>query len=361
MTTINLEKSKTWVKVQQFFHRMLLSEYFVLYLCLFYFVVLIPFVPIIASGRNLTNLFSNIWPLFAIALGQTFVLIIAGIDLSQGSIMAVSSVVGAVIITNQVDPILFTKSPLWGSVVSESGGLLAGQSYAIPVAILAMLMTGVIIGFINGISVAWFKIPAFMVTLVTQIFFSAFAIYLTKSENVIHLPKEFTAIGNGTLFGMSLLPYTLFLTLALAACAHFLLSQTVFGRWLYAIGNNVRTAVVSGVPTEKVVVLAYVFSGFCASFGAVLYTARLEAGRPTLGANLLLDIVGAAVIGGASLSGGKGKVVWTLFGVLFLMLLANSLSLLNVPYFTIYMVKGGVILLAALVDVTRTRILQRNA
>jgi ribose/xylose/arabinose/galactoside ABC-type transport system permease subunit len=115
------------------------------------------------------------------------------------------------------------------------------------------------------------------------------------------------------------------------------------------------------VPTEKVVVLAYVFSGFCASFGAVLYTARLEAGRPTLGANLLLDIVGAAVIGGASLSGGKGKVVWTLFGVLFLMLLANSLSLLNVPYFTIYMVKGGVILLAALLDVTRTRILQRNA
>ena len=361
MATINFEKPKPWVKAQQFLRQILLSEYFVLYLCLFYFVVLIPFEPLIASGRNLSNLFSNIWPLFAIALGQTFVLIIGGIDLSQGSIMAVSSVVGAVVITNKVDPILFTKSPLWGNVLSENGGLLAGQSYAIPVAILAMLLTGVIIGFINGISVAWFKIPAFMVTLVTQIFFSAFAIYLTKSENVIHLPKEFTTIGSGALFGFELLPYTLLCTLVLAVGAHFLLSRTVFGRWIYAIGNNVRTALVSGVPTEKVVVLAYVFSGFCASFGAVLYTARLEAGRPTLGANLLLDIVGAAVIGGASLSGGKGKVVWTLFGVLFLMLLANSLSLLNVPYFTIYMVKGGVILLAALLDVTRTRILQRNA
>jgi ribose/xylose/arabinose/galactoside ABC-type transport system permease subunit len=102
------------------------------------------------------------------------------------------------------------------------------------------------------------------------------------------------------------------------------------------------------------------FSGFCAAVASIIYSSRMEMGRPTLGAPFLLDIVGGAVIGGSSLSGGKGKVLWTFFGVLFLSLLGNALSLLNVPFFWIEIVKGSVILVAALIDVTRTRILQYN-
>jgi len=336
---------------------LLLSEYFILILSVVSFLVLIPFVPTIATPVNIANLFSNIWPLLAIAIGQTFVLIIAGIDLSQGSIMAVVSVVGGMIMTNEVDPILFQKSPIWGVFIGDKGGLLAGSPFAVPVALIVMLLIGIIIGFLNGFAIAQFKIPAFMVTLVSQIFFSSFAIFLVKSENIIHLPNSFTAIGSE---GIWFIPYSMFITGAIAIFAQWVLDRTVFGKWLYAVGTNVRAAVLSGVPSQKVIIMAYTFSGFCAAIGSILYSARLQGGRPTLGQNLLLDIVGAAVIGGSSLAGGKGKVLWTLFGVIFLQLLGNALSLLNVPYFTIYIVKGAVILAAALLDVSRTRILQRG-
>jgi ribose/xylose/arabinose/galactoside ABC-type transport system permease subunit len=193
-----------------------------------------------------------------------------------------------------------------------------------------------------------------MVTLVTQFFFAALAIYFVKSENIINLPEGFTRIGADS--GLFSIP--LVLTVLLAVLSQFVLSRTMFGRWLYSIGTNLRAAVVSGVPQRKVIVLTYMFSGFCAATASIIYSSRMEMGRPTLGAPFLLDIVGGAVIGGSSLSGGKGKVLWTFFGVMFLSLLGNALSLLNVPFFWIEIVKGSVILVAALIDVTRTRILQ---
>ncbi len=119
----------------------------------------------------------------------------------------------------------------------------------------------------------------------------------------------------------------------------------MFGRWLYAIGTNMRAAVVSGVPARKVIILTYMFSGFCAAIASIIYSSRMGMGRPTLGDPLLLDIIGGVVIGGTSLAGGKGKIVWTFFGVIFLSLLGNALSLLNVPFFYIEIVKGSVILL----------------
>ncbi len=343
--------------IKNFFRRLLLSEYFVLYLSIAYFLVLWPFIPRIATAQNLGNVFSNMWPLLAVAIGQTFVLIIAGIDLSQPSIMALTSVVGAVIMTSEVNPILFEKSPLWGVVLTEQGGPLSGNIMAVPVAIILMLITGSLIGLFNGVSVAKLKMPPFMVTLVSMMFFSAFAIYLTKSENIIHLPELYILTGQGQI---SFIPYSLFIVGLLAIIAHIVLSKTVFGRWLYSIGTNTKTSVVSGVPVVRVIIMAYIISGFFAAMGSVLYSARLEAGRPTLGATLLLDVIGATVIGGTSLFGGKGKIVWTVFGVLFFVLLDNSLNLLNLSFFTVMMVKGSVILLAALFDVTRTRILARN-
>jgi len=192
-----------------------------------------------------------------------------------------------------------------------------------------------------------------MVTLVSMMFFSGLAIYLTRSENIIHLPKAYIAIGKGRL---GFVPYSFFIAFVLGTAAHVILSRTLLGRWFYAVGKNVRASVISGVPAGRVVIYAYVFSGFCAAVGSILYSARLEAGRPTLGQNLLLDIIGAVVIGGISLFGGKGKVLWALFGVLFFTLLSNSLNILNLSFYTVDIVKGCVILLAALIDVTRTRL-----
>lgn len=337
--------------------QLLMSEYFILILCVVVFVALIPFIPVIASAYNLSNLFSNIWPLYAVAIGQTLVLIIAGIDLSQGAIISLTSVIGASLIATSADPIIFAKSPIWGWLLFENGGLLTNSSAGILIAVLTMLLVGVLIGLINGTVIVYARIPAFMVTLVTQTFFAGLAIYYVKSENIINLPAGFTAIGedSGGLISSSLVT-----TLMLAIISQFILSRTMFGRWLYATGTNLRASIVSGVPTKKVVILTYMFSGFCAAVASVLYSARMDMGRPTLGASLLLDVIGGAVIGGSSLSGGKGKVLWTFFGVLFLSLLGNALSLLNVPFFWIEIVKGSVILLAALLDVTRTRLLQRS-
>ena len=151
------------------------------------------------------------------------------------------------------------------------------------------------------------------------------------------------------------------ISVSLAALAHILLSKTVFGRQVFAIGSNRRAAEISGVPVRRVIIMVFMLSAFFATIGAILYSARLEAGRPTLGeGTFLLDVIGATVIGGTSLFGGKGKVLWTVFGVLFFVLLSNTLNLMNLSSFHIDMVKGGVILVAALLDVTRTRIMREQ-
>jgi ribose transport system permease protein len=194
--------------------------------------------------------------------------------------------------------------------------------------------------------------PPFIVTLTTMMFFAGFAIWLTQSRNIDGLPRSFIAIGNG-------LGGSVAVTFGVAVAAHFALTRTLLGRWWYAVGRNARTALVSGVPVRRTLVAAYVASGFCAAAAAILYTGRLETGSPVLGQRILLDVIGATAIGGTSLFGGKGKVLWTVFGVLFMTLVDNSLNLLGLSNFTVLMVKGGVILAAALLDAARNRYASR--
>ncbi|MEO1105652.1 MAG: ABC transporter permease, partial [Pseudomonadota bacterium] len=160
----------------------------------------------------------------------------------------------------------------------------------------------------------------------------------------------------------SFITYPAIIAISIAVLAHLLLSRTVFGRYVVAIGANRRAAEISGVPVRKVIVAVFMISALCAAAGSILYSARLEAGRPTLGEGaFLLDVIGAVVIGGTSLFGGKGKIIWTVFGVLFFVLLSNTLNLMNLSSFHIDMVKGGVILAAAMLDVLRTRLMQGRA
>jgi ribose/xylose/arabinose/galactoside ABC-type transport system permease subunit len=335
----------------------LLSEYFVLYLSFLYMLALGPFLPQLFTSQNLADIVSNIWPLLIVAIGQTFVLITAGIDLSQTSNMALTSVIGAVLVVTACDPVLFAKSPLWGALLSEHGGLLAGHALGVPLAVLAMLVIGSLIGLLNGIAVAWFRMPAFIVTLVSMMFFSAVAIYLPKSENIRNLPDAFTVLGKGSL---GFVPIPLLVGVAVAVGAHLLLSRTLFGRRLYAVGTNPTASTISGIPTARIITRAYVLAGLCAALASVLYSARLEMGRPTLARTQFIDIVGANVIAGVSLSGGKGKITWTLFGVVFFVLLANTLNLLDLPFYMIDIVKGVVIFGAASLDVVRTRAAARS-
>ncbi len=357
------------------FARALLSDWFVFWLSLAYFVALVPFLPTLGTPANLTNLLSNAWPLLVVALGQTFVMTIGGIDLSQGAVIGVTSTIGAALIATMGPPEVLSKAPIWGLLISEGGGVVAGQVW---IGILAMLVAGAVVGLVNGALVAWLDMPPFMVTLVSLITVSAFAIWLTQSENIRNLPDGYVALGKGELVSIyvgpkdesqiprrqvhGLIGYAALIAVALAVALHLLLERTAFGRQVVAVGANRKAAEISGVPVRRVIVLVFVLSAVCATIGAILYSARLEAGRPTLGeGTFLLDVIGATVIGGTSLFGGKGKVLWTVFGVLFFVLLSNTLNLMNLSTFHIDMVKGGVILAAALLDVARTRLLRSAA
>lgn len=358
--------------------RILLSEYFILYLILVYFFVLLFFVEGLGRPQNISNIFANSWPLFVVAIGQTFVLIIAGIDLSQGAVIGLSSVFGAAIMATSAKPEVLSKSIFWGSFITEQGGLLGNSPWALPIGIMVILLIGLLVGLFNGVCIARFNMPPFMVTLVTLMLFSSLAVYLTQSENIQNLPESYIKLGKGDIVSVyigektesqiprkeiySAITYPMVIAVVLGIAAQFLLTRTVFGRRVYAIGLNRKAAQISGVQSSRIIMLVYMLSGLFAAVGGIMYSARLEAGRPTLGGGtFLLDIIGATVIGGTSLFGGKGKILWTFFGVLFFVLLSNTLNLMNMSTFQIDMVKGAVILVAAIIDVTRSKLLARYA
>ncbi len=321
--------------------RLFLSDSLILLLVTAYFVAMIPLVPGWLSVASLGNVLTATLPLLVIAVGQMFVLIIAGIDLSIIAVIGLASVVGA-------------------SIMSGDSGFLAGSSLATPTAILAMLLTGALIGLLNGLSVVQLRMPSFMVTLATGTFFAGLAIWYnvfhTSTSSIAGLPSTFTAIAGEPI---RYVPNFMWIAICLALLAHFLLTRTVFGRSLYAIGINPLTARVSGVRVKSVSVMAYVLCGLYASAGAIMYTAQQETGDPEMGQRILLDVIGAAVIGGTSLFGGKGWVLWTIFGVLFLTFIDTSLTMLGMSDAFVRISKGGVILFAATLDAVRSRLISR--
>ncbi|MEZ5666960.1 MAG: ABC transporter permease [Alphaproteobacteria bacterium] len=319
----------------------LMSEYLVLYVSVLYFFAIWPFVPEMATANTAANILSAMLPLLVVAIGQTIVLIIAGIDLSVTAVIATTSVVGA-------------------SIMTGDGGYLGGSALAVPVGIVAFLAIGALVGLFNGVCSTRLHMPSFIVTLTTMMFFAGAALWYTtahtETSSIANLPAAFIAIGGGDVGGI---PNALWVALVVAVAAHLLLSRTRFGQWLYAIGRNREAARISGVPVDKVIIWAFVLCGTLAALASILYTGRLETGTPVLGKRILLDIVGAAVIGGTSLFGGKGKILWTVFGVLFLSMINASLDLIGLGHDFAVGVKGAVILLAAVIDAARQRILAR--
>lgn len=314
----------------RFAARWFLSEYLVLGLTVLLFLALAPFAPGLATSAGLVNILAYLLPLLVAAIGMTLVMIAGGIDLSVTSIIALTSVVGARLISSD----------------GSGAPAMAGVG--------AMLALGAALGAVNGAVVTLLRLPAFIVTLASMMFLSGFAIWLTQSKSIYHLPPSFLALGQR-------LPIALAITATLTVLAHLLLCRTVYGRWLYAAGQNAVAAHISGAPVRAITLAAYVASGFCAALASVMLTGRLETGSPVLGREILLDIIGAAIVGGTSLFGGKGKIAWTFCGVLFLTVLDNALNLLNLSQFSITITKGAVILFAAVLDAVRRRFLRQIA
>jgi ribose/xylose/arabinose/galactoside ABC-type transport system permease subunit len=253
--------------------------------------------------------------------------------------------------THLYDGILMNVFRLTGT-----GGYLAGNALAVPAGIFAFLGVGFLVGVFNGICAARLRMPSFIVTLATMMFVAGMAVWYTtfhsRSVSISNLPELFRRIGYGTVLGV---PIAFLLAVAIALIAHGVLSRTLLGRWLYAVGRNEKAALTSGVPVERVVIAAFVISAICAALAAIIYTSRVETGTPVLAQNLFLDIIGAAVIGGVSLFGGRGTVMAALMGVLFLTVLDKGLQLLGLSLFMVLAVKGSVILLAAVLDVVRQK------
>ncbi len=304
----------------------------ILYLCIAYYLLMCFLAPGFFSVNNSWNLLFNLLPLLIVAIGQTYVMLTAGIDLSVTSIIALTSVAG-------------------GYIMSADTGLAMKTPILIFAGIFSMLVIGIFIGWINGVAVTKFGMPAFMVTLTSMIFFSGLAIWLTQSQNIYNLPEIFVNMPY-TSFGI---PIPAIIGIGVVLIAYIILNKTLPGRWIYAVGHNAKTARISGVKVHQTIIFAYIFSGLCAAIASVLYTARLETGSPVMGQSILLDVIGAVVIGGTSLFGGKGKIQWTILGAVFITLLDNSLNLIGFSYFLIMIFKGAVILLAAVLNVLKER------
>lgn len=323
--------------------RAISSGYLVLALTVLYIMAVWPFVPEIVSRTNVIAILLQVIPLFTAAIGLMLVLMVAQIDLSVTSIMALSCVVGASIITAQ-------------------GGYMAGHPMATWVAIATILLIGIAFGALNGFCTAYMEIPSFLVTLTTMMFFSGAAIWYTalhtaSGSSIGSLPESFIDLGYGGIFGI---PYAGIAAVLIGLGCHVLLTSTVFGRWIIAVGLNPRSALVSGVPVRRVIVWTFVISGICSAIAGIIYTARLEAGVPILGQRILLDLIGATVIGGVSLFGGTGRVLGVFFGVLFLSVVDNGLQLMGLSLSAVFAIKGSVILFAALLDVLRHQMLARG-
>lgn len=293
------------------------------------------FAPGFLSLFNIKNLLLQSVDIMVISVGMTFVLLNGGIDFSCVAVLALGSVFGA-----------------WTMAQSP----LAHTPLAIPVGILVMVGIGLLVGAVNGLSVVALKMPSFIATLATMMAGSGVAVWfaslVAEKASIIGLPEPFFILGGDQ--GYILLPVVI--ALALVLVAHWLLSTTLFGRWIYAVGTNPRAAFVSGMPVKRTVFLLMLVSGLFAGIQSVLATARNQAGIPSMGDRAFIDIVASIIIGGTSVFGGSGSVIKTVYGVLFITLLNNVVNLLGIEWYVISLIKGILVLIAAFIDVFSRRV-----
>lgn len=271
------------------------------------------------SVGNITNVLTQVSVNAVIAIGMTFVILTGGIDLSVGSILAVSAAVAA-------------------SIMKSTGNIY--------LSIIAALAIGSVIGLVNGVLISKGKIQAFIVTLATMTIFRGVTYVFTNGTPISGLGQKFSGIGNKAILG---LPIPVVIMVIVFGIAFYVLSQTRYGRYLYALGGNEDSARLSGINTDKVKTLVYVICGATAALSGIIVASRIGSASPNAGVGFELDAIAAVVVGGTSLSGGEGSVGGTIIGALIIGVLSNGLNLVNVSPFYQAIVKGLVILLAVMI------------
>jgi ribose transport system permease protein len=268
---------------------------------------------------NFQNVALQAAALALVAFGQCFVVLTAGIDLSVGSTVAVASVVTAIVM----------------------------KDTSITVGIAAGLGAGMAVGLINGLVITVLRVVPFVATLAMLSIASGLALSWSGGTPIVGLPDGFTKIALTRVGGV---PLPALIAVGVFVLGWFVLRFTRLGRYIYAIGGNLEAARLSGVNVRLVTISAYVICSFFAACGAIVLTARVASGQPTLGASLALESVAAVVIGGVSLFGGRGSIVGVLFGVAFVSILKNGLNLLNVSSYTQLLVLGVALIAVIAID-----------
>jgi ribose transport system permease protein len=290
--------------------------------------------PTFLTRQNLLNVGNQISVVAILAVGMTVVIITAGIDLSVGSLIALSAVVATVLIKEL------------GGAVQASGGSL----FLCSIAAVALCSA---VGLFSGVMVAVFKVPPFITTLAVMQVASGLAFIIAKGGSIYEVPDRFTWLGRAT--GPFEIPVAVLVMVALYAMTHIIMAHTVLGRRIYAVGGNPEAARLSGVNVAAVLVFAYAFSGATAGFGGVLQASQLKSGAPTYGAMYELYAVAAVVVGGTSLAGGEGRIFGTLIGALIIAVIQNGMNLTGVESYQQKVVLGIVILAAVLLDLLKRR------
>ncbi len=266
-----------------------------------------------------------------IATGMTLVVLTAGIDLSVGSVLAFCGAIAAGLLKNGI-------------------ALQATDTYigfTILGVILVAIIVGAVLGWFNGFVITKFNVPPFVATLAMLTIARGFTMLYTKGQPISNLGAKFAFIGAGSFLGI---PVPVWIALAVVLIAAFITRQTRLGRYIYAIGGNETAARFSGINISAVKMIVYALAGAMAAIGGIIVTSRLDSAQPNAGSSYELDAIAAVVIGGTSLSGGRGTIWGTVMGAIIIGVLNNGLVLLNVSPFWQQVVKGAVILLAVIID-----------
>jgi ribose transport system permease protein len=280
------------------------------------------------SASNLRNVADQIAVIAIIAVGMTAVIITGGIDLSVGSLIALSAVVTAWLIRR------------WGGEGASGGALVAAS-------LVAILLCGLVGGF-SGLMITGFRIPPFIATLAMMQVASGLAFIIAQGQSIYAIPASFTWLGRGV--GLLTLPNAVILMALIYMGAHILMTRTAIGRRIYAVGGNPEAARLSGVSTRRTLLFVYLVSGLMAGVGGVITVSQLRAGAPTYGLMYELYVIAAVVVGGTSLTGGEGRIFGTLVGAFIIAVIRNGMNLVNVEPYTQKVVLGLVILGAVLLD-----------
>ena len=289
--------------------------------------------PNFLKAENLLNIANQIAVIAIVAVGMTMVIITGGIDLSVGSVLALSAVLTARLIRD------------------HAGGTTAGPLGMFLACLAAVLLSG-LVGSFSGAMITRFAIPPFIVTLAMMLVGSGFAYLLAKGQSIYQIPDSFVWLGRGADF-LSV-PNAVLLMGLLYGLAHVLMSRMKLGRHLYAVGGNSEAARLSGVPVKRVLMFAYTASAALAGLGGVVMASQLKSGSPTYGGMYELYVIAAVVVGGTSLSGGEGRILGTLVGAFTIAVIQNGMNLTNVESYTQKVVLGLVILGAVLIDKIRS-------